>query len=321
MEFITPKILVEKCIKRCKKDKDAVVAITGDEGDGKSTLAVWCIIESLRLQGKTEEEIITMFNEYIIYSPTKDQLIEKVVKLPRYSVFSADEAIKILYKMNWYTDIQKFLNVIYALCRKENKATILCMPRFTDFNEFFRNHRIRYWIHVLERGRAVLFAKDWSPFTKDPWWMDDNQRTINAGYKNKQTKVVEFDIDSKISMLKKLKIFVTEVRFDDLPKEISKIYLKGKEENSEYGDGEDAKQKGEKASVWEGRAVNFALYVEKKYNIPHEETLKVMNITENRFRVGKHDAKVFGIPIINSANRITLNKTPTNLEDLKADIT
>lgn len=177
-DFLTPHDVSKIFLRRVKKDKDAVIALTGDEGEGKSTLALHIIQETLRLHHKTEEEILETINDYVIYSPNKEEVKKRIIGLPKYMPVSADEAIKILYKLNWGTEIQKYLNMLYAICRKENKITILCMPRFIDFNEFFRNHRIKFWIHILERGRAVMFSKDWSPFSKDPWWLDENQKII-----------------------------------------------------------------------------------------------------------------------------------------------
>ena len=46
--IMSPKDIAHQFIKRVKKDKDACVGITGDEGDGKSTLAVWIIIECFK---------------------------------------------------------------------------------------------------------------------------------------------------------------------------------------------------------------------------------------------------------------------------------
>jgi hypothetical protein len=102
------------------------------------------------------------------------------------------------------------------------------MPRFIDFNEFFRNHRIKFWIHIISRGHAVFFIRDWSPFSKDPWWIQDSQKTIDMHYKSKKLKIVDFNDEEMIFLLKKAKIFVGEIIFDDLPDDIQKIYKTGK---------------------------------------------------------------------------------------------
>jgi hypothetical protein len=61
-QLTNPKELVSQFIKRVKKDKDVALAISGYEGDGKSTPAVQIVIEVLRAIGKTDEEI---FNDNV----------------------------------------------------------------------------------------------------------------------------------------------------------------------------------------------------------------------------------------------------------------
>ena len=168
---ITPEKFVDVLKRRVKKDWDAVVGITGEEGSSKSTLASWLVYLGCIDDGKTEEEACQKFVDYTIFSPNKNRVQEQITKSERYSIINADEAIKILYKQNWATPIQKFLNMFYALCRQENKISVLCMPRFLDFNEFFRNHRIKFWIHVVDRGVAVIFERDWFPTSSDPWFI------------------------------------------------------------------------------------------------------------------------------------------------------
>jgi hypothetical protein len=102
------------------------------------------------------------------------------------------------------------------------------MPRFTDLGEYFRNHRIMYWIHVLDRGVGVLMVKDWNPFTRDPWHLVENEKLL-AGSKYRKTKIIDYDVGDKIRMLQKTTNFVSIVKFDDLAKDIKKIYLEGKE--------------------------------------------------------------------------------------------
>ena len=82
---LTPKEVAEVFMNRVKTDKDACIGITGDEGDGKSTLAILLIIETLKLLKMSEEDIKTNLNNYIMYSPNKEELHDKVIGLPRLS--------------------------------------------------------------------------------------------------------------------------------------------------------------------------------------------------------------------------------------------
>ena len=225
-EDITPKDFVEVLKRRVKKDWDAVVGITGEEGSSKSTIASWLVYESCIYDGMTEEEALKKFIDYTIFSPNKERVKQQITESARYSVINADEAIKILYKQNWASPLQKFLNMFYALCRQENKISLLCMPRFLDFNEFFRNHRIKFWVHVIDRGVAVVFEKDWFPFTDDPWFLKEAQKYKYALYHRKHTG--DFNTEQKVQSLSKLKNFLGVIRFNDLPNTLKKVYRDGK---------------------------------------------------------------------------------------------
>lgn len=113
IESIESSFFAQKLYERARNGKDSVVAICGDEGDGKSTLAANIGFES---------DMFFDFERNELFSPTNEEMQEKVVGLPRFSTIVADEAIKILYKLNWQSKSQRFLNELYALCRRENKT-------------------------------------------------------------------------------------------------------------------------------------------------------------------------------------------------------
>lgn len=100
------------------------------------------------------------------------------------------------------------------------------MPRFTDFGEYFRNHRIMFWLYIVDRGKAVLMRKDDNPFTKDPWHLKDNEFIYAAAMKRK--KVIDLFTEDKIRILQKTINYVSVIEFEDMPKNIKKIYLAGK---------------------------------------------------------------------------------------------
>jgi len=205
--------LAKPMISRVREDKDLVIGLCGAEGDGKSTLAI-------QLGLACDPSFNLRDNE--LYAPTENEVKEKLLGLPKYSVLVADEAIKILYKLRHSSRMQIFLNTLYALARKENKITILCMPRFRDFNEFFRNHRIKIWIQIIERGVAVVFVKDKSPFSKDPWWLDQNQKIVDKATRNK--RIIEYGTYEMIEVLKRCRLYYKTIHFDPLPENIKDEY-------------------------------------------------------------------------------------------------
>jgi hypothetical protein len=226
-DYLEVKDLVEIFLKRLKKDKDVACAISGYEGDGKSVLACQMVLENLKQIGRDEQSIKDNFNEYMIYSPNREEMFKKITRKEKYTTINSDEAVKSLYKLNWASNSQKFLNMLFQLCRKENKINLLCIPRFTDLNEYFRNHRVMFWIHILETGTAVLMIRDWSPFSKDPWHLDENRKIIDMS--RKRRKIGDFNISEKVGLMKKARGFVALLRWDDLESSYKKIYLAGKE--------------------------------------------------------------------------------------------
>lgn len=220
-EIITYKNVARIAHNRAKKKSDAVIGITGYEGDGKSSLAILIGMACCKLAGL---KFNLLKNE--LYSPKEREVFEKLTRLPKYSPIIADEAIKILYKLGWQKQI--YINTLYALARKENKITLLCMPSFMDFNSFFRNHRINLWIHILARGHAIVFAKEWSPFSKDPWNIDFNQKLVAESTKKK--KISEYDIEQKISILRKCRNYIGYLPFNKLSDTIEEKYEKLRDE-------------------------------------------------------------------------------------------
>lgn len=213
-EILTTKDFAKEVKKHLHDDYDAVIAITSAwEGAGKSTCGIQI--------GKHIDKNFD-FHKNILYSPTVPAMRKLVQELPKYSVVDADEAIRVLYKLKWGDTLTIFLNQLYSICRQENLATILPMPRIQDFVEFFRNHKIKFWIHVLERGTAVIMLKDDNPFAPDPWHIKENYK-IYTKYKPTK-KTIFYTIDEKFGAFKKSTNFIGGLEFDDLNDEEKFIY-------------------------------------------------------------------------------------------------
>lgn len=153
---------------RVKNNWDLVIAISGEEGVGKSHLAITL---AMLLDKNFDLE------RNISYMPTYNEVITKFHALPKYSVYVIDEAIRVLDKQNWAEDLQKAIRHMYATERKQNKITFLLMPRFTDLSERFRNYRVKIWIHILARGVACIYIRDDDKDLgrSDPWHFKDNE--------------------------------------------------------------------------------------------------------------------------------------------------
>lgn len=204
---------------RAMNNKDCVIAISGIEGSGKTTLGMELSILCTPFTG-----VPFTLSENMIFTNEEQALKDKLKNMPKYATIMPDEAIKFLYKQNWATTGQKFINVLYALARKENKITILPIPRFTDINEFFRNHRVQLWIHIIKEGTAIVFCKDWSPFSfKDPWHIDANNKLIEKMRFNR--KFASFGTSEKVRLLKNCRNFVMKISFPKLSDNLYGQYL------------------------------------------------------------------------------------------------
>lgn len=243
--------------KRVRADWDAVVCISGEEGSGKSALAYWL--------GKQIDPNFD-FERNELFSVNYEGVLEKVTD-PKIKVIVGDEAIKWLYKRLWATKGQIFINQLYTLCRKENKITVLCIPRFGDLNEYFRNHRVKFWIYNLTRGLAVLFCRDWSPFTvKDPWWINENQKIIDRI--RMRTYHQNVDLKKKIKMLSKCRGFLMVLAYPDFPKDAKARYEEVKNKYVYEGEAKKERQAEESLREKKDRIIQLNLI---RYLICHDK--------------------------------------------------
>jgi hypothetical protein len=199
---------------RLNEDWDVVIAITGEVGVGKSTLG-----------GLISKEIDKMFCwiKNVAYLPTYREIEDKFFALRPLQAFLIDEAIKVLYKLKWADKLQIRINEMYLTERWQNKITLMCIPRFSDFNEQFRNNRVKIWIHIIARGLAVVFIReDVNIFQNDPWRLKENSKIVDKFLKSR--KCADLTEVDKLSILSKSMNFWFYLEFGDLPEEDKMTY-------------------------------------------------------------------------------------------------
>lgn len=197
---------------KLRQDDDLVIVVDGREGKGKSTLAIM-----LGFEVNFEDFSLT---SSVLYSPKVEEMKDKMQNSPRYATIVADESIKALYKHNWQK--QTYINMLFNVVRQENKCAILVLPRFTDLNEYFRNHRCYLYIHVFERGKAVVFAYDSMIGTSDPWRIKENYALIRKRLNNKLPDFVPYE--KYASALMSCSNFLMMLEFPAMPKGMSDEY-------------------------------------------------------------------------------------------------
>lgn len=141
---------------------DLVICVSGDEGVGKSTLAY-------HVATQTQNDFNIRKQIAYFASDAKKLLLHA----PTNSVVWMDE--NPFYKRNFMNKDSKACNEIMMRVRYLRRLYIICTPRLGDLDEYFRNHRVKMWIRVLDRGYAEVFfprkkEKD------DPWNLDDEKK-------------------------------------------------------------------------------------------------------------------------------------------------
>lgn len=218
--------------KRLRQDWDLVISITGEEGCGKSTLA-------MLVAGLIDPRFD--FQKNVSMLPNEKEVREEFSALKRYQCYVIDEAIRALYKMNFMSGLQQMLVQMWATERFQNKATILILPRFKDLTENFRNHRVKIWIHVLARGHAVVYLRDDDPHTMDPWQFD-----YMSKYKFKKfvrRNIATIPLEERLKLERKMRNYLFDFEFPDLDpidkakynelKQLSRIEFADKQQEDE----------------------------------------------------------------------------------------
>jgi len=197
---------------RIARKKDVVICITGDEGEGKTTLAI-----------KAGKEIDKKFDlkRNVLFDPSVSSLHEMIYGLPVGAAIVIDELMRIGYARNWATKENKFLNELYVLSRFQRKASIFCIPRFGLIDKDLRP-RILFWIHVIERGVAVIMRRDKNQFAKDVWHFTDNDKMLRALFHNKP--IHEFGINDYVNAVSRSPNFVDVITFDAMTEEEERQY-------------------------------------------------------------------------------------------------
>lgn len=143
---------------------DALIAITGKTGFGKSDLSLNIADHLARIRG---DEL--NLKRSLIW--TRKNLNHELQEGKAGSTYIVDEAIKVLFSKDAERniDLTKTLNI----CRSKNYAVIMNIPALSDMERSIRDNRLRFMIWIKKRGEAYLFKPDNKPQLNarqsDPW--------------------------------------------------------------------------------------------------------------------------------------------------------
>lgn len=198
---------------RLRIDKDLVIAVTGGEGEGKTTFTT--ILAFL-----VDEGFLLTTNMSMI--PNPQEIKEEFTALPQYAFYLIDEAIRSLHKHKWHDTLQQTITQLYATERWQNKCTALLIPNFQDLTKSFRDYRVMLRIHVWERGFAMAYIKDFDKDATDPWHIDETIMFKKKVFKSRPLS--QRDRNKVYEIERKTINYFMDLHWVDLPEEIKEEY-------------------------------------------------------------------------------------------------
>jgi hypothetical protein len=145
-------------VERTRHHWDAVVAVTGDEGTGKSTLAMRLAIRSAELAGSTwspREACYSALDLLGAYRAARKEMGRRKGK-----PVVADDAIRDLMAGDQMNPEQKAVVKALTLVRETGAILFICAPSIWLIPKQLRARRITLWLHVVRRGLARVHERD-----------------------------------------------------------------------------------------------------------------------------------------------------------------
>ena len=135
-----------------KKDRDWVGVVDGDEGSGKSVLAMQIC-----------KELDPDFGiDNIVYNA--DDFMDKIKKARKGQAILLDEGYAAANARASLSEVNRALVGLATEMRQKNLFVVICLPSFFDLDKYFAIHRSRVLFHVYfnaqgERGQFIVFPK------------------------------------------------------------------------------------------------------------------------------------------------------------------
>lgn len=146
----------------CENGWDAVIAVSGKRGVGKSTFCVQFL-----------KEWSGTYNPVRDMPFSREELMDMIDNKPRFAGIHVDEAVGLLFSRNWNDPNQIALLQKLDRSRHNNQTILVAMPRFRALDSHFRNSDLGFWVHVYKRTKglayALVFQADDNPASEDVW--------------------------------------------------------------------------------------------------------------------------------------------------------
>lgn len=211
---------------RQNNEKDAWILVTGDLGDGKSTLSIELLSKLSKLNG-----FKWSLKNNILFNPDYEEINERIHKVAPRTTLVVDEAAKILHARNWNTADQIQFGIMGERVRFRELCIIFNIRMMKEVDLLFRVGRFFYWIDILKRGTAAIFARTagYNLKTKGDAYNTDVLYERLEGLDNN-------DIGSKMAVYESMPNFRGFMYFPALSPRIANAYktLKELSDNQQY---------------------------------------------------------------------------------------
>lgn len=211
---------------RQHNNKDAWILVTGDLGDGKSTLSIEILRKLTKLNG-----FKWSLKKNVLFNPDYNEINDKIHTIEKASTITIDEAAKILHARNWNQSDQIQFAIMSDRVRFRNLCVIFNIRMMKEVDLLFRSGRFVYWVDIIRRGIAGIFARDAAY----------SLRSKGDAYNSEilMQKVSELDINdisSRMSAYESMPNFRGFIYFPPLNSKIENAYqmLKEKSDNAQY---------------------------------------------------------------------------------------
>lgn len=208
------KDLVNIINKRIANGMDAVIAVSGEEGIGKSTFTLQLALELLK-----DKSGVDAFDMERNIAYTAEESLNKIADAPFKSCVVIDEAGRLFFKRDAMSSKTKKGVKLFQQIRFKNLCVLMAIPPFFSLDREIRNNRVWIWVHIYARGKGLVFLKDRNIFIDDPWHQAETQGNIYRKYHtvgDSQAKL--------IAGYTKSKNFVGVISFDKLAPDFEKRY-------------------------------------------------------------------------------------------------
>jgi len=208
-----------------KTDRDVTICITGRKGVGKSTLMIQLAKNYIRRYFQKPFDI----KKYIAFS--NENIVAMMKNAPEYSPVCCDESINFAFSQNWMQSQSKALKVNFTKIRTRHLLFMFCIPNFWTLDKFYRDNEVTFWIHVTNRGRAIVFQPDVSLGSESTWHRDQFKKMFG-----KRGSFL-FDKSSNLeSKLRKHQCFYEAFSFPVMEKRAYDRYINLRNENIFLGE-------------------------------------------------------------------------------------